>query len=70
MTTYPGLIWVPVTLEVADRAARLRADYRLKTPDAIQVATAIAGGAAGFLANDAAMKRVKEIECLVVDELL
>jgi predicted nucleic acid-binding protein len=70
ISRYPGLVWVPVTPEVADRAAQLRADYRLKTPDAIQVATAIVAGATGFLANDRAVSKVREIECLVLDDLL
>ena len=70
MSTYPGFTWLPVTLEIADRAAQLRADYRLQTPDAIQVATAIAAGAEGFLANDSVLRRVREIECVVLDDLL
>lgn len=66
LTTYPHLTWVPLTLDVADRAARLRAEYRLKTPDAIQAASAISYGAAGFICNDRAFEKVTEIECLVI----
>ena len=32
-TTYPTLEWVPLTMNLADRAAELRARYRLSTPD-------------------------------------
>jgi predicted nucleic acid-binding protein len=39
-STYPKLEWVPPTMNLADRAAELRARYRLSTPDAIQLATA------------------------------
>lgn len=70
MTTYPRLVWAPVTLEVADKAADLRARYRLTTPDAIQVATAILHQAARFIGNDRALRRVKEIQCVVLDDLL
>jgi predicted nucleic acid-binding protein len=38
LTTYPHLTWVPMDLNVADQAAKLRAEHGLKTPDAIQAA--------------------------------
>jgi predicted nucleic acid-binding protein len=69
-STYPKLEWVPVTMNVADRAAELRARYRLSTPDAIQVATAIGHKATRFYGNDRGLRRVQEIECLIVDELI
>ncbi len=68
-STYPKLEWVPVTMDLADRAADLRARYRLSTPDAIQVTTAIGRKATRFYGNDRNLRRVKEIECIVVDEL-
>ena len=67
---YPGFKWLPVTLEVADRAAQMRARYRLSTPDAIQLATALAAGATGFIGNDKGLKKVQEIECLALDEVV
>lgn len=67
--TYPRIDWVPVTLELADRAAELRARYRLSTPDAVQVAAAISGGATRFYGNDRILRRVKEIECVLLDDL-
>ena len=68
--TFPSLTWIPPGLEVADIAARLRAAHGLKTPDAIHAATAIYAGAPVFLTNDPVFKRVKEIESLVLDEVL
>lgn len=70
MTTYPGLTWLPVSLEVADRAAELRARYHVSTPDAIQIATALNWHATGFVGNDKALKKVKEIECLILADLM
>lgn len=70
LTTYPGLDWAPVTVEVADCAAAIRARYRLSTPDAIQVATALLQGAVRFYGNDKALRRIKEIECVVLDDIL
>jgi len=69
-STYPQIEWVPVTLNLADRAAELRARYRLSTPDAIQLATAIGYKATRFYGNDRALRRVKEIECILVDDVL
>ena len=69
-TTYPRLEWVPLTMNLADRAAELRARYRLSTPDAIQLATAINRNATCFYGNDRGLKRVREIECLIVDDLI
>lgn len=69
-STYPKLEWVPVTMTMADRAAELRARYRLSTPDAIQLATAIGHKATRFYGNDRSLRRVKEIECCIVDDLI
>ncbi len=69
-STYPKMEWVPVTLSLADRAAELRARYRLSTPDALQLATAISHKAARFYGNDRGLRRVKEIECVIVDDLV
>ena len=57
----PFLLMVPVTVEVADRAASLRARYGLHTPDAIHIASALAVGAEAYITNDRKLKVVKEI---------
>jgi predicted nucleic acid-binding protein len=58
-----------VDVAVAERAADLRARYSLKTPDAIQVATALENGCQAFLTNDAGLRRVADIRTLVLGEL-
>lgn len=68
-SSYPRIEWVPVTINLADRAAELRARYRLTTPDAIQLATAIGHKATKFYGNDRSLRRVKEIACVIVDDL-
>lgn len=69
-STYPKIEWMPVSLTLADRAAELRARYRLSTPDAIQLATAITCKATRFYGNDRSLRRVKEIECCILDDLI
>jgi len=54
---------------IADQAADLRARYGLRTPDALQIATALAAGCDAFLTNDARLQRVTELRVLVLDEI-
>lgn len=60
---------LPIDITSATRAADLRARYNLRTPDALQVATAITAGCEAFLTNDAALQRVTELRVLVLDQL-
>lgn len=55
---------------IAERAAQLRATYGLRTPDALHLATAQSAQCQAFLTNDRALKRVAEVNVLVIDELL
>lgn len=61
---------VAVNTLIAQEAARLRAQYRLKTPDAIHIATALVQKADALLTNEPAWKRVKEIPIVVLDDLI
>lgn len=70
LTTYPNLEWIPSDLEVADVAARIRAAHRLRTPDALQAASAIRTKATGLITNDAIFSRVPHFETLVLEQLL
>ncbi len=55
---------------VAERAARLRAEYNIRTPDAIQLALAIEEGASFFVTNDARLPAVPPLNVLVLDNLI
>jgi predicted nucleic acid-binding protein len=70
LSTFPHLEWVAPTLEIADIGARFRAEFNLRTPDAIQAATAASSGATGFISNDAGFKRVAGLEIVVLDDLM
>lgn len=59
-----------LNIEVTVRAAGFRARYGVKTPDAIQLATAVYHSADYFLTNDIRLKSVNEIEILILDELI
>jgi predicted nucleic acid-binding protein len=63
-TQYVSII--PVTAEIAETAAGLRADHGLRTPDAIQVATALNQGSAVFFTNDIRLTHLRQPEILVL----
>jgi predicted nucleic acid-binding protein len=60
--SFPNLYFVPFDANVADISSDLRARYGLRTPDAIQVATAIHQRADAFVTNDEGLRRIKEIK--------
>jgi len=68
LENFPHLEVAPVDAGIADLASSLRAKYKLRTPDAIQLATSIAKGAQAFVTNDESLKKVKEIEVVVMRE--
>ena len=58
-----------VSQEIAEEAARLRAFYKIRTPDSIQLATAIHQKATFFLTNDIVLSSLPDIKILVLDDL-
>lgn len=60
---------VSIDATIAEIAADMRAKYALRTPDALQIATALHTHCEVFLTNDKALKRVSEITILLIDEL-
>ncbi|MEP7289047.1 MAG: PIN domain-containing protein [Chloroflexota bacterium] len=58
-----------VSQTIAESAARLRASYNLRTPDALHIATALDAACDAFLTNDNGLKRVTEIRILALDDL-
>jgi predicted nucleic acid-binding protein len=70
LSTFPNLEWVAPDLAISDVAARLRAAHRLRTPDALQGATALREAATGMVTNDPFFRRIEEFESAVLDEFL
>ena len=70
LSTYPNLEWIAPNLEIADVAARVRAVHRMRTPDALQAATALHAHATAFITNDPVFQRVEEFETAVLDRFL
>ena len=70
LTTFPNLTLFSFDLEIAKKASDLRAASKIKTPDAIQLATALHHGATGFLTNDRTFEKVTALEIAVLDKVM
>lgn len=55
--------------EIAEEAARLRARHNLRTPDSIQMATAIHAKSSFFLTNDDRLPNLPKPKLLILDKL-
>jgi len=60
---------IPVTITIAQVAAELRAESRLKTPDAVHLATALEHQAAAFLTNDRDFGEARSLRILRIGDL-
>lgn len=69
LLTFPNLKFSQVDLQVSDIASTLRAKYKIKTPDAIQIATAISEKAKVFITNDEQLKIINDIDIILLSEL-
>lgn len=61
--------FVHIDQQIGETAARLRAQYNLRLPDSLQMASAIITGCDAFLTNDSQLTRVTELTVLVIDVL-
>lgn len=65
-----GLTTFEILHEISERSSKLRARYSIKTPDAIQIAVGVLYGATKFLTNDPGLRKISEIDALVLDDFL
>lgn len=64
-----GLATLPLSSDIAEEAAQLRALYNIRTPDAVQMATAIKAAAPCFLTNDARLPSSPRLQVLILNNL-
>ncbi|MCI0617734.1 PIN domain-containing protein, partial [bacterium] len=69
LLTFPNLDVFVIGAECADVASDIRARYGIRTPDAIQIATALLADATAFITNDDQLKQIKELDVVLLDEL-
>ena len=70
LETFPNLRMLSLDAKVADIASGLRAEYNIKTPDAIQVASAMSAGAEAFITNEPSLKRIDKLDVIIMKEVL
>ena len=70
LNNFPNLKMVNIDTNVAEKGAELRALYGIRTPDALQVASAIENQATIFLSNDYNLKKIKEIEIVLLKQMM
>ncbi len=66
----PYVTTLAVSPTIAGEAAQLRASYNLRTPDALQLATARNAGASFYLTNDSKFSHIPGMVILDVETLL
>jgi predicted nucleic acid-binding protein len=68
----PGTEIQSVDYAIAKLAASIRADYNIRTPDAILISTAFNAGAQCFITNDTALKKISlsGLEVFIMDDYL
>jgi predicted nucleic acid-binding protein len=70
LMNFPNLEVVDLDRDVIRQAARLRAEYRLRPPDALQVSACMVNGAEVFITNDRQIERMKKIlNVIILDDL-
>ncbi len=64
-----NLLTFDISADISEKAAGLRAVYNLRTPDAIQISTALKAGATLFFTNDIRLPEIPSIEMLLLDSV-
>jgi predicted nucleic acid-binding protein len=67
---FPNFELVPISREILLEAAALRARQRLRTPDAIQIATGLRTGATLAVTNDEGWRNFPLIETIILTDLI
>jgi len=66
----PNLSILVPNLIICEKAAGLRVKYKIGLADAVLIATTTEVGASVFVTNDKILRKVKELEVLILDDFL
>ena len=69
LTNSENISLFPLDINIADHVVELRSQYQFRTPDAIQIGTAVACGADYVITNDKTWQRFEKIRVIPVAEL-
>ena len=70
LSNYPHLSIADIDRSVVRKAAELRADYRLRPANSLQVAACLLRGATAFLSNDRDLRRISELQVLMLEDFI
>jgi len=70
LANYPNLVIAALDWPAGRRAAELRAEYRLRPADALQVAACLEQGATALLSNDRELRRVADLQVLMLADFV
>ena len=70
ISAFPNLTLREIDHAVLEKSAEIRAKYKIRTPDAIFIATALLEKADIFITNDARLKSIKDIEVVILNEVV
>jgi predicted nucleic acid-binding protein len=60
---------IPINQEILIESARISANYRIKLPDAIHIASAILSECSIFITNDNQFKKLPDLELILLSEM-
>ncbi len=66
-SVFPNLEITPMTTDIANESAKLRAEFNLRTPDAIHVATAIHNKTDFLITNDKKLQNIDKLKVLICE---
>lgn len=69
LNSFPHLKMIEINQHVATLAASLKAKYKIKLPDALQISGGLFAGAGLFISNDKKLKKVRELKVITLDQI-
>jgi predicted nucleic acid-binding protein len=71
LVNFPNLDIVDLDRDVIRRAARLRAEYRLRPPDALQASACLLYEVQAMITNDRLLERLRDkLDVIILDDLI
>lgn len=71
LRNFPNLTILPVDFDIARATAKIRGQTRLRTPDALQIATAQIAGVGAIITNDKQwLDKSETVEVIILDNYL
>jgi len=68
---FPNLEIADLDRDVIRKAAQIRAAYRVRPPDALQVSACLVHGAQAFISNDRRLERLRdELNVMILDDFI